>query len=140
MPRLALRELCSHDVSEYYALVQRSARHLTRLGDYLEVVAASEDEVAVELFETSVPALRFGIRLDDVLVGRADLNPVAPPRYGLGYWLAQDATGRGVGTTAVAALITYARDTLAATDVFAGVTHHNTKRAPLTYPWVPESA
>jgi RimJ/RimL family protein N-acetyltransferase len=61
----------------------------------------------------------------DTLVGGVSLVPVDPPKYGLGYWLATDACGRGLATLAVQAVTGYARDVLGATDVFAGVTHGN---------------
>jgi len=56
--------------------------------------------------------------------------PVDPPRYGLGYWLAEDATGHGYATAAVRALLDHAR-TLQATDVLAGVTHGNDRSVAL---------
>lgn len=59
------------------------------------------------------------------MVGRAALNPVAPPRYGCGYLLAESACGRGLATLAVRRLVMHARTTPMATDVFAGVTHGN---------------
>lgn len=122
---LRLRELRAADAAGYHALVQRNAGHLTRLGDYQDEVAAGIDDFTAQF---SVPAevpVRFGVELDGQLVGRVDLVPVDPPRYGLGYWLAEEVTGRGLGTAAVAALLQHARG-LGATDVFAGVTHGNT--------------
>jgi RimJ/RimL family protein N-acetyltransferase len=71
--------------------------------------------------------LRFGIRLEGELIGRIDLVPVDPPRYAIGYWLGRNATGKGYATAAAAALIGFAREQLAATDIFAGVTKGNAK-------------
>jgi ribosomal-protein-serine acetyltransferase len=64
------------------------------------------------------------------LIGRADLVPVDPPRYGLGYWLGEEATGHGYATAAVRALLDHARS-LGATDVLAGVTHGNDRSVAL---------
>lgn len=125
LPDLRLRELRAADAAGYHALVQKNAGHLTRLGDYRDEVATGVDDLTAQF---SVPAevpVRFGVELDGRLVGRVDLVPVDPPRYGLGYWLAEEVTGRGLATAAVAALLEHARK-LGATDVFAGVTHGNT--------------
>jgi RimJ/RimL family protein N-acetyltransferase len=83
------------------------------------------DDVAESFADDRPVPGRFGIRLDGRLVGRVDLVPVDPPHFGLGYWLSDTATGRGLATEAVRAVLTHARDDLAATDVFAGVTHGN---------------
>ncbi|MEV4636872.1 GNAT family N-acetyltransferase [Actinoplanes sp. NPDC049548] len=124
----ALRQLTPEDAAEYHALVQRNAAHLTRHGDYREEVAATLDEVTARLTEPG--PLRYGVVLGDRLIGRVDLIAVDPPRYGLGYWLSEDATGHGYATKAVAAVLRHAR-TLAATDVYAGVTHGNDRSVAL---------
>lgn len=111
--------------------MQRNAEHLTRLGDYEAEVAASQQDIAADVAEASPVPLRFGIVLDGKLVGRADLVAVDPPKYGLGYWLSEHVTGRGHATAAVWALLTHAAESLGATDVFAGVTHSNTKSVAL---------
>src|SRR4051812_38978459 len=38
--------------------------------------------------------------------------PFEPPRNGLGYWSGAEATGRGIATCAVAAMLRYARQEL----------------------------
>lgn len=125
-PSLCLRELTDQHATEYFALVQANAEHLTARGDYRDEVAATLDDVTTGLGEPTDLPVRFGVFDDDVLVGRVDLVPVDPPRFGLGYWLAAHATGRGYATCSVAALLAYAADVLDATDVYAGVTHGNT--------------
>ncbi|GAB1689184.1 GNAT family N-acetyltransferase [Krasilnikovia sp. M28-CT-15] len=122
---LELRELRGEDAARYHELVQRNVAHLTKLGDYQEEVAAGVEEFAELFAEPADAPVRFGVYLTDELVGRVDLVPVDPPKYGLGYWLSEAATGRGLATTAVAALLEYAGTELHATDVFAGVTHGN---------------
>lgn len=108
--------------------MQRNAAHLTRLGDYRDEVAATLDEVAARL--AGPGPLRYGIVLRERLIGRIDLIPVDPPRYGLGYWLGEYATGQGYATKAVASALQHVR-TLAATDVYAGVTHGNDRTVAL---------
>lgn len=51
---------------------------------------------------------------------RIDLVPVDPPKYGIGYWLGETHTGRGLATAACQEVLELARDQLAATDLFAG--------------------
>ncbi|AGZ41150.1 N-acetyltransferase GCN5 [Actinoplanes friuliensis DSM 7358] len=122
---LHLRQLAPSDAADYYALVQANAGHLTRHGDYQDEVAATADEVTESLAGQDGAQFRFGVFLHGRLIGRADLIPVDPPRFGLGYWLSEDATGNGYAGAAVGALLDHARAVHGATDVFAGVTHGN---------------
>lgn len=128
---LELRELGPADAAPYHALVQANAAHLTRLGDYRDEVVASAADVAAQFAQRAEVPVRFGVYLRQRLVGRVDLVPVEPPRYGLGYWLGEDVTGRGFATTAVGALLRYAGVELGATDVFAGVTRGNVRSEAL---------
>ncbi|MFI6293544.1 GNAT family N-acetyltransferase [Nonomuraea sp. NPDC050790] len=123
--RLTLRPLVVDDAEVYFDLVVRNRGHLTRFGDYEEVKAATLESVAREFARSAGRNLRFGIWLSGRLVGRVDLNPVDPPRYSMGYWLDEGATGRGYMTAACGALVDFARVELGATEVFAGVTHGN---------------
>lgn len=120
-----LRELVADDAGEYHALVRASRTHLTAHGDYGEEVAASLDDVLGGFSQAPALPTRFGVLDEGRLVGRVDLVPVDPPRFGLGYWLAPHATGKGYATVSVAALLDHAAGALGATDVFAGVTHGN---------------
>lgn len=130
-PELRLRPLLATDAGDYHSLVQANAKHLTRFGDYQDEVAATQREIAAALADEQSPPLRYGIILVSELVGRVDLVPVEPPKYGLGFWLSQPVTGRGYATAAVAALITHAATSLGATEVLAGVTHGNDKSVAL---------
>jgi RimJ/RimL family protein N-acetyltransferase len=122
-PDLTLRELVPEDAARLHAVVQANQSHLTAHGDYASLVAASVDILAAELADRS--QRRFGIFLGAELIGRADLIPVDPPRYGLGYWLARSATGHGYATQALAALLRIAANDLRATEIYAGVTYGN---------------
>src|ERR1043165_8296511 len=124
-PRLLLRTLSVTDVDDYWALVDRNRDHLGRHGDYAELRAA--DHAAVRRgFEHPVAGeFAFGLRLDGDLVGEMVLNPVDPPRYSLGYWIDEKATGHGYVTAAGLALLAWARETTGITDVYAGVTFGN---------------
>ena len=71
--------------------------------------------------------IRFGVWLNEHLIGRVDLNPRTPEDVVLGYWLGGEYTGHGYATAACRALIDYGRTTLGARTVWAGVTKGNTK-------------
>ena len=125
MSGLVLVALNEHNSSALYELVQENRFHLTAHGDYADLVAAPLEALEAELTGMTSHNLRFGIFLGQKLIGSMDLIPVAPPRYSLGYWLAQSWTGRGYATAALRALLEYAIADLQASDIFAGVTHGN---------------
>ena len=131
MPELVLVPLNQHFAAAMYDLVQENRAHLTAHGDYTEHVAASPETLHAELCQSASENLRFAILLNHKLIGRMDLVPVDPPRFGVGYWLAQSATGRGYATAALKALMHFARADLHATDIFAGVRHSNQRSRAL---------
>jgi RimJ/RimL family protein N-acetyltransferase len=119
-----LRPLAASDAAGYRVLVHRNAGHLGR--DYAVDINADEAEQAEAFGRNPEPPVMFGIIADGKLIGRIDLVPVDPPRFGLGYWVSQDHTRQGIATAAVGAVVTYARRTLAASSVYAGVSRGNT--------------
>ena len=125
IPGLALRKAAADDAAALFALVQQNRTHLTAFGDYAELVAMSPADIEADL--SAGKTLAFCILHEQAIIGRADLIAVDPPRYGIGYWLASGATGKGFATAAVAALAQEARDALGASDLYAGVTHGNAK-------------
>jgi RimJ/RimL family protein N-acetyltransferase len=122
-PHVTLRRLDGSHSNRLYDLLQANRAHLTQYGDYRDQVAADPDGLRAEL--EAADRLCYGIFVMDDLVGRIDLVAVDPPQYGLGYWLAHQATGRGYATIAVKGLLEYARTSLRASDIYAGVTHGN---------------
>lgn len=122
-----LEPLTADDAGAYHELLHRNRDHLGT--DYNAELALCEADHAAHFADNPQPPLIFGVRLHGVLVGRVDLVVVEPPRYGLGYWLTQDVTGRGYATAALQAVTAYAKTDLAATDIFAGVSHGNVKSA-----------
>ncbi|MDQ3641320.1 MAG: GNAT family N-acetyltransferase [Actinomycetota bacterium] len=129
-PGLVVREHAPADAHEYFELVQTNRDHLTRHGDYAELVAATRQETERRFAEPS-PSLRCGIWKDERLIGHVSLVHGVPPTWGLGFWLAQDETGRGYMTASIAALLEYAERELMATEVLAGVTHGNHRSSRL---------
>jgi RimJ/RimL family protein N-acetyltransferase len=125
--QLCLRELDASDADALFVLVRENTPHLTQNGDYAELVSCSLQEMRQALaIQTDAP-LRFGLLFKGSLVGRLDLIAVDPPRYSIGYWLAQDATAKGYATAAITTACVHARDALGASDIYAGVTHGNHK-------------
>lgn len=122
---LDLREATAEDAAALFALVQQNRVHLTAFGDYAELVARSQADIAADIVANR--PLGFCIVHAGAIIGRADLVAVDPPRYGIGYWLAPGATGKGFATAAILALAQRARDNLGASDLYAGVTHGNAK-------------
>ena len=122
---LAVYTLNNSHALDLHNLIQENRAHLTAHGDYTDLVAASPEALEGQLIEGTDHNLRFGIFLHQKLIGRIDLVPVTPPRYGLGYWLAQHSTGKGYATAALRALLDFAATELQATDIYAGVTKGN---------------
>ena len=123
---LCLRLLTGDDAPVLRDLVLRNTQHLTRHGDYRELVIMSADDLAAELTFEDGRKWRFGIILDHMLIGRVDLTGVEPTRYSVGYWLSEHAAGQGNASASLRAVIEFARSSLGASDVYAGVTHGNT--------------
>jgi RimJ/RimL family protein N-acetyltransferase len=124
---LVLRELSLSDAVAYHQTVQANRDFLTRLGDYIDEVEVPVDELARRFEDPADHSLKFGIWIGGGLVGHVALVHREPPRWGLGYWLSEAATGRGLATDAVACVLAHARNSLGATEVLAGVTHANVK-------------
>ena len=125
--KLLLREIATDDARELFTLIQDNREHLTAQGDYADLVVKTYSDIQADLAKVSGRGLNFAIEFNGQIVGRLDLVPVDPPRYGIGYWLRKDATGKGYATTAIDALAEHARSTLVASDLYAGVTHGNEK-------------
>jgi RimJ/RimL family protein N-acetyltransferase len=125
IPELSLRELGADHAEAYHALVHENRGHLTAHGDDWDDLAATLEDLTAALTAEPDRPTRFGIWHGDVLVGRIDLLPVDPPRFGLSYWLDQRATGNGWCTAALVTLLAHSEGALHATDVYAGVTHGN---------------
>src|SRR4051812_6010418 len=127
LPHLRLVELTPDDAQAYYDLVDRNRTHLIQRGDYLDLGKATPESLAAELSDPQSRNIRFGVWLDDHLIGRVDLNPHSPGNVVLGYWLGREYTGKGYATVACRALIDYGKIALGARTAWAGVTKGNTK-------------
>lgn len=130
MDALALRQFGLADAGELHALVQANRGHLGERGEHTDLIAASVEDLR-EALGGDDGKLRFGMFLHERLIGRVDLMEVEPGFYGIGYWLAEEATGRGYATEALRALLDFVRDGLGAQAVYAGVSHGNDKSTTL---------
>ena len=128
---LELRELNSELAGEYYELLDANRAHLFQHGDYAAERDATPEWVQGYFADPPDSNLRFGIWHGQQLIGRVDLNPVAPPGFSIGYSLGSSYTGHGYATAACATAIAYARDALHATEVYAGITHGNWRSVAL---------
>ncbi len=99
-------------------LVGANAAHLTRHGDYVDLVAMTRAELVSHYVGAGV--FEAALVSDDRVHGTASLMRYRPDVFGIGYWLAADSTGRGFATAAASALIDVAC-TFGATEVWAGI-------------------
>ncbi|WP_350353356.1 GNAT family N-acetyltransferase [Microbacterium sp. A8/3-1] len=125
IPSVRLVPLSAADAGLLRDVVATNRKHLTRNGDYLDLVALDEAGVAEMLERDGIRDFTYGVELSGSIVGIVSLVPVDPPRFGCGYWLAESVTGRGIATEAMRSLIQHARRSHGATDIFAGVTLGN---------------
>ncbi|WP_197522217.1 GNAT family N-acetyltransferase [Occultella aeris] len=123
---LTLTPLAASDAEAVHELLQANREHLMRWSDYSGELDTSVQQWRDELGDGS--DLDFGLRLDGTLAGRVRLID-HHPRYGLGYWVAQAHTGRGLAAAGVRAVIVHARDALGGSDILAGVSLGNAASA-----------
>jgi RimJ/RimL family protein N-acetyltransferase len=122
---LEMRPLSVEFAFLFFQLVQSNRAHLTRNGDYEDLVASSVQDCEAELSTTRDESLRMGIFFDDQLIGRVDLNPARAGVYVLGYWVSADFAGRGFVTECCRAAIGFARASFSVAEFWAGVRHVN---------------
>jgi ribosomal-protein-serine acetyltransferase len=125
IPGVELRELTSRAAVAIFDLVARNRAHLTRFGDYEDLTASTLEDLEVDLSDSPDGSLRMGIWRGNEMMGRVDLNRVAPRTFVLGYWIGAEYTGNGYVTEACRALMDHSRRALDATEFWAGVRHVN---------------
>ena len=111
---LSLELLEARHAVELYALVDANREHLGRWFPWVEATRGPEDsrafiERGLARFARGGGFEPAGIREGDRLVGTMGLHFVRWPSgtTEIGYWLSQDAQGRGIITRAVAGLLPY---------------------------------
>lgn len=109
--RLALAPLVEADSEELYALVDAERERLREWLPWVDDARSPDDTRAFVRAALAQLArgdgFHLGVRLDGRLVGVLGLHAIHPAdlRTSVGYWLARDATGRGVMTRSLARLL-----------------------------------
>ena len=119
---LVLRRVDDALGNELFDLVRVNAAHLTRHGDYVDLVGMSRVEFVSHY--TGSDVYEAALAGEGRVHGVASLVRYRSDVFGIGYWLAADSTGRGFATAAALALIGVA-GTFDATEVWAGIRPSN---------------
>jgi len=125
VPGIGLRRLTVADAPAYREVVRRNLVHLGRDGDWHDEMVATLAEVEGRFADLPAADHTFGIFELDTLVGQVTLVHATPTKWGLGFWLTEAATGRGVMTASIREVLAHARVVLGATEVLASVSHGN---------------
>ena len=128
---LRLIRLRRDHAAALYNLIDRNRGHLTQHGDYQDLGQATPDSVVESLTNPIDQNIKYGIWLNDDLIGRVDLSPRDAGTFVIGYWLGSDFTGHGYATLACRSLINDAIQQQLATTIYAGVTKGNVKSEAL---------
>lgn len=109
---IILRQYIPEDAEEAFALIARNKAHLTQPGDDTGKKYKDVDKFRESITHPKNPRrLRFGIRTrDGVLVGSINLTPdeTNSQQAEIGYYLDEQAQGRGYAGRAIEALTQYA--------------------------------
>jgi ribosomal-protein-serine acetyltransferase len=112
-PGLHLTQLHPDDTEELFALTDANRAHLRRWLPWLDITRVSATTAKfiaqTQREATAGTGLHFAIYEQNIIVGNISYVRIDPANRGayIGYWLAEDAQGRGIMTRAVTALYTY---------------------------------
>lgn len=123
-PSLVLRPLTHADAPALHAVLQANHNHLSEQGDMFDQHLSVGDLTAKLSTKNRFDHWHLLVH-DDRIVGRMDLVDLGTGQAVFGYWLAADATGRGLTTIAGRAVIDHAR-TMGLAEIYAGVSLGNT--------------
>ena len=121
---LILKELGTDDFDEVHSLIQSNVSHLTRLGDYQDLVTKSVDDLRAD-WQNNAFETQFGCMLNGQLIGTVTLIQYNKTTMGLGYWIDQNHTAQGFTSAAVEAVIQYGKDALGVLEYWAGIQASN---------------
>ena len=121
-PELILRRIDRVWGTAVASVVRANHEHLTRHGDYEELVAMDREALVQHFVDAD--CYEGALVVASTVRGVASLIRYQPTVFGIGYWLAADATGRGFATRATATLCDVARG-LGGSEIWAGIRPHN---------------
>jgi ribosomal-protein-alanine N-acetyltransferase len=133
MEGVALRPLAMSDASEMAAAYRRNRVHLEPWeplrSDRFFTREGQEEDIAARVASSEAgTGCSLGVFHGDRIVGRFNLAGIVRGPFqsgGLGYWVDRDATGRGIATAAVRAIVTAAREELGLHRLEASTLTHN---------------
>lgn len=111
---LLLTSLCNNDAAELFALVKANRNHLRQWLPWLDKNNQVEDtqNFITSTIKQASQNLGFvcAIRHKNIIVGIAGYHPinVNDRSVVIGYWLAENATGKGIMTKCCSVLVDYA--------------------------------
>lgn len=122
-PALTLHPLTADDAARLHDVLQANRAHLSAQGDEFDQLLSLAD-LRTKLAGKTAADHWYLLVVGDEIVGRMDLVEVGSRQAVFGYWLAADATGRGLTTMAGRAVVGLARS-LDIDEIYAGVTTGN---------------
>lgn len=125
LPGVELRPLDEADAEALHAAIAADPEHLTRFGDYGDLVSSTVDDLAASLRAPSLDKIQMGIWLEGELAGQVDLTAPAPRQCGLGYWVSGRHARKGLASAACRALMNYAESAADVEAFWAGVREAN---------------
>ncbi len=123
------------DAAAFFGLTDANRRHLRAWLPWVDHTTTIEDTAGyIRKCETDFHAgtkIDVGIRYQGEWVGSIGLNDISPEhrKAEIGYWLAEDAQGKGIMTKAVHALVYYAFGELNLNRVWIRCATNNRKSA-----------
>lgn len=107
---VTLCRLTLGDAFTYFAAVDASRERLSQFGDQTAIKHPDLASVVDSITDPPDPnKLRMGIWDDERFTGAINLTPREEESAEIGYWLAEQETGKGYATLATAALARYAK-------------------------------
>lgn len=122
---LVLRPLTKEDAALLFDLIQTSKAHLTRNGDYQDLVQMNVKQIQENIQNPNGDEFMLGIALRKVLIGTVTVIQHQETVFGLGYWIGEKYAGNGYMIEAVGAIINLVTKQMGATEFWAGIKPNN---------------
>lgn len=110
IPGVVLKNLVPGEAEILFALIDTNRAHLSQFDDDTSAKYPDHQSVLASITNPQNPAkLRLGIWYYGKLAGQINLAPCDNGMHEVGYWIASEYCGRGLATTAVKAILEYAK-------------------------------